>query len=65
MLQLVINFDETTGAINVTGPIENKMLVYGMLGMAHDIVAAYQPADKPKLAVVRDLPVHLNGGGWD
>lgn len=37
-VQIIITFDES-GALNVNGPIDNRMLCYGMLDMARDIIA--------------------------
>lgn len=37
-IQLVITLDETTGAFNVGGPIDNKLICYGLLGMARDAI---------------------------
>jgi hypothetical protein len=32
------------GSLHVEGPIEHKMLCYGMLGMAHDLIKDYVPS---------------------
>ena len=37
-IQLVITLDPRTNAINVSGPIDNKVLSYGLLAIAHDII---------------------------
>lgn len=42
MITLIINFDETNGQINVTGPLQNKILAYGMITLARDIIKEYQ-----------------------
>lgn len=40
-----------TGAVNVTGPINNKTLCYGMLEVAKDIVRDYvAAANSPRVA---------------
>ncbi len=41
---LVIEFDNL-GDINVNGPITNKMLCYGMLENARDVVMNYKPIE--------------------
>lgn len=38
VLQLVITLDQMTGAVNVTGPINNGMVAYGMLESAKDAI---------------------------
>lgn len=42
-IQLVITFNQRTGAINVTGPIENKVLSMGLLELAKAAVIDYKP----------------------
>jgi hypothetical protein len=41
--QLIINIDEK-GQINVTGPIENKLLCYGILECARQAIQNYVPS---------------------
>lgn len=45
-VQLTITIDPTTGAVNVNGPIGNKMFCYGLLEMAREAIADHnkQPA---------------------
>ena len=38
MIQLIIEFDEINGTVHVKGPIDNKILSYGLLGVAKDII---------------------------
>ena len=38
MMQLIITMDPRTNNINVSGPIDNKVLSYGLLAIAHDII---------------------------
>jgi len=43
MNQLIITFDENTGAVNVNGPITNRGMCYLMLEMARDAIKDYVP----------------------
>jgi hypothetical protein len=40
-VQLVITFDQLSGAVNVTGPMQNALLCYGMLETAKDVIRQY------------------------
>lgn len=51
MIQLVIQLNEQTGAINVNGPITNKILCYGILKMAEQAIAEFKPGEG-KIALV-------------
>lgn len=58
--QIVITLDRATGQLNVTGPLTDKVLSYGMLEMAKEIVAGVVPeeaAPAPRLIPVASLPV--------
>jgi hypothetical protein len=39
--QIVITWDQVSGAINVQGPIQNATLCYGMLESAKDVIRKY------------------------
>lgn len=52
MIQLTITLDEKTGQLQVSGPIENRMLCYGMMDLAKDVIRE-QHAPKPGI-----VPVH-------
>ncbi len=41
-IQLVISFDQATGQVSVSGPIDNKLLSYGLLEVARDTIAAHK-----------------------
>lgn len=58
-IQIVITLDPATNRVNVAGPVTDKVLCYGMLGMAHDAIKDFNPAAQPKI-----IPIHgsLNGG---
>lgn len=51
MIQMTIQFNEQTGAINVNGPIANKVLCYGILEIAKQAIADFKPNDS-KIALV-------------
>jgi hypothetical protein len=51
MMQLVITFHEENGQVDVSGPIGNKMLSYGMLEMARDAIKKFSE-DQAKSAIV-------------
>jgi hypothetical protein len=38
IIELTIRYDDQTGACNANGPLANKLVCYGMLEMARDIV---------------------------
>jgi len=38
-IQVVITFDSDTGQCQLSGPINDKILVYGLLGMAKEIIS--------------------------
>ena len=38
-IQIVVTFDNETGQCQVSGPINDKILIYGLLGMAKEIVS--------------------------
>lgn len=42
-VQIIISFNQRTGAINVQGPIENKVLTLGLLELAKQAVIDYKP----------------------
>lgn len=44
MITMTIQFDPTTGAVKVDGPIDNKMLAYAILEIARDCVKDHNAA---------------------
>ena len=47
MIQLIITMDEENkGMVNVSGPIHDKILCYGLLEVAKDAVRAYEAQAK-------------------
>lgn len=64
VIRLVIELDPASGNINVNGPIDNKMLSYGMLECARDAIRDHiqQQAIRNGLVVARGkLPPTQNG----
>ena len=56
MMQLVITLDEKTGQIQVTGPIKNKILSYGILKSA-EYAIANMPVSDPKLVQIANAAI--------
>jgi len=56
MITLTITLDEATGSTNVNGPLENKIICYGLLKLAEQIVANYEPP-KPSGLVIANGPI--------
>ena len=52
--ELKITWDDQTGAINVNGPVMNKMLCYGLLQCARDAIK--DNVDKQQQNVVLPAP---------
>ena len=59
---LTITLDQATGNVNVTGPIDNKFVAFGMIEMAKEAISEWhrQNAGGGKI-----VPVHgrINGNG--
>ena len=54
--QLVISMT-AEGKVDVTGPLDQKVICYGLLAMARDIIQHYQPPKPDGLSVIhRPLP---------
>lgn len=60
MVTLTITLDETTGAVNVTGPLSNKVACYGLLGCARDTIQQYQAPSSSILPVGNITLPHLH-----
>ncbi len=50
MIQLTIVLEDD-GQVKMSGPLQDKVLCYGMLGLAGDIVRNFKPSDAANLAV--------------
>lgn len=63
MIQLTITLDEKTGNLQVTGPIQDRILCYGMLELAKATIQE-QAAVKPSIVPVHAQlpPRQLHGG---
>jgi hypothetical protein len=59
VVQLVITFDQMTGALNVNGPIQNALLCYGMLETAKDVIR--QLVKDNQSSIVRPSGISLVG----
>lgn len=59
-IRLLITLNPETGQCQVSGPIDNKLLAYGMLEMARDAIASFVP---PQIQPVSAIPnaIKLNG----
>jgi len=49
--EIVITLN-AAGQIHVTAPLQNKMLCYGLLEVARDVVQGFQPAQAPAILPV-------------
>lgn len=62
--EVIITYDDATGQVSVSGPVQNRFLCYAMLGCAHEqlINSAEMPAQvtapPPTIEVAR---IHLPG----
>jgi len=55
MIQILITLSDD-GQLSVRGPLQNKIMAYGLLEMAKDVVRA-QPVKPPDIVVpVRQMP---------
>jgi len=52
-IRLVIDFDPQTGAVNLSGPIENKLLCYGLLELAKECIQNHAKQQKNQILVAR------------
>lgn len=48
------------GRMSVTGPIDNKILAYGLLDAARDVIKDHN--DKPKSPILQPTKLQINGG---
>lgn len=51
LIQMVITFNPNTGAVQVTGPIQNRTLAYGMLEMAKEAVYDFKEKNKSQIQI--------------
>jgi hypothetical protein len=56
-IELVISFDQTTGQVGVSGPINDRILCYGLLEMAREAIAKAGQEKKNGIVPIRaNLP---------
>lgn len=60
MIELKLIFDPNTGQVQVAGPIDNKLLCYGILERAKDAIRDFNPAKQG--IVLAGNRFSLNGG---
>lgn len=60
-VELIIRLTPT-GQVTVTGPIEQRLLCYGLLQVARDVIAGHQPAEQRIVAPVPMMPT-IGGNG--
>ena len=58
-LELRITWDQLTGAINVTGPIQNKVLAFGMMEAAKEAVTKYHEAAAKNVVLAPNLGLRM------
>ena len=56
MQTLTITFDETTGKLGLDGPIQNKLLAYGMLELAKDALRSFSDQSKQTIIPATIVP---------
>lgn len=57
-IQIVISMTQD-GQVSVNGPLENKVLMLGLLEIAKDLVLKHKPEEAPR--VIRPVGVVPNG----
>ena len=60
VVTISIQLNQATGELAISAPLDQKIVCYGMLTMAMDLVRAHTPGQAAKI-----LPIHghLNGKG--
>lgn len=48
-IRIVITFDPTNGAVNLEGPLNNPLIVYGLLEKARQITQNYEAQQAPRV----------------
>lgn len=64
MVELVITMDEH-GAVNVTGPLDQRVLCYGMLEVAKEVIAqlaAHKTKEAPRIVPALGPLIPPRGG---
>lgn len=61
-VQITVDFDPATGAVRLNAPLQNRVLCYGLLQMAMEIIAKQDnKAPKPSSIVVPQIKIGPNG----
>ena len=58
VMTLTITFDPATQRIKMEGPTENRILCYGMLGMAQEMLVGLGVSGHQKLPATGIVPIH-------
>jgi hypothetical protein len=53
---ITITMDTATGAVSVNGPLENRMMFYGLLEIAKETCMKFNDAKNTKSAIVAPPP---------
>lgn len=51
IIELKITHNPETGALGISGPIQNKLLVYGMLELAKEAIASQEQQAAPQITL--------------
>ena len=51
-IELIVGLNQATGEVSVSGPLENKLMAYGLLEAAKDAIREHHTA-APKIMPVR------------
>jgi hypothetical protein len=57
MQRLVIELNDS-GQVNVSGPIQNKLLCLGMLEFAKDVILKFNIEDQPRVALAPAVDIN-------
>jgi hypothetical protein len=62
-VQIIINYDKQTGQCGVSGPVNNKQLMYGLLELAKDAVREFvaKSQDEKRVQPVSIIPTLPRG----
>lgn len=61
IIELRIQFDQSNGNVNVHGPLQNRMLCYGMLEMAREIIYKQGAQQKSKAGSIVVPQIGIKG----
>jgi len=59
VLKLEITWDQLTGSVNVSGPIANKVVAFGMMEAAKGAIERYHEAQKNSLVITPNLGLRM------